>query len=101
MIKVYADQIKDRNVHYVEDDYSSYEIIDMPIHEFQMMIRDFIGKWKEIHTCYPVFVNHIGRFVRECGKEWYGEEFAIIAGNKEHHFNDNGQLEGWTYGYFG
>jgi len=110
MIKIYADQIKNKDFHYIEDDYSSYEIINMSLDEFLNMIGEYIEEWGMIHTCYPTFINHVGRFVREIGKMWYGEEFAVVAHkyigndtyiNVEHYFNENGQLEEWSCGYFG
>lgn len=115
MIKIYADQIKNPDIHYIEDDYSSYEIINMEMDEFQNMIGDYIDEWGDIHTCYSTFVNHVGRFVREHGKTWYGDEFVVVgrkyvglseSGNKvyinvEHYFNEKGQLKDWPFGYFG
>jgi hypothetical protein len=74
----------------------------MGVDEFKRWISDYINNYGDIHTCYPPFINHIGRFVREFGKNWYDDEFVVVTENEdEHQFNPNGQLEYWPYGYFG
>ena len=115
MINIYADQFKEEGTHYIEDDFSSWEIVNMTFDEFSTAINEYIENWGDIHTCYDAFINHIGRFVRDMGKMWYGEEFVVVtrkyvgvseSGNEvyinvEHYFDEKGQLKDWPFGYFG
>ena len=101
MVKIYADQTKNIRLPYIEDFYASKEIIDMDKEKFGKMIFTHLGNKGEIRTCYSTFVNHVGRFVREYGLNWYGEEFVVITNDgEEHKYNEKGQLGNWPVGYF-
>lgn len=104
-MKIYLDISKKKGVRYIEDVYSSADIIRMPIDEFITVIKSF---GEEIHSCYPAFINHIGRFYRDYGKNWFGDVLEIYANENacgtgktiQYHFNDKGQIIDWPYGYF-
>ena len=105
-MKIYLDVHKEKGVKYIEDEYSSSDIVSTSKEEFISMINSF-GK-EIIHSCYPTFVNHIGRFHKEYGKDWFGEEIEIYANENafgtgktvQYHFNNKGQLIDWPLGYF-
>ena len=112
MIKIFIDCVKQERYKYVEDIFSSYEIVHMGLEEF----RDVIRKWannnkNDIHTCYSPFINHVGRFRRDFGENWLGEEVRVFAPEypsrnidvkyREYRFNDKGQLTDWPYGLLG
>ena len=104
-MKVYLDVHKEKGIKYIEDVYSSADIIRTSREEFISMIKSF---GEEIHSCYPSFVNHIGRFHREYGKDWFGDDIEIYANESafgtgktvQKHFSDKGQLIDWPLGYF-
>lgn len=105
MIKVFLDQIKDVETIYIEDMFSAYEIVSMDIEVFIEVLKERYGR--EVHTCYAECVCHIGRFHREHGENWAGEEVAIFAKREfdkdyeRFYFNEKGQLQEWHYGFFG
>lgn len=111
MIRIYIDCVKLDDCAYIEDDMSSYEIINMKKDVFIEYIKAFAKTWGDVHTCYSPFINHVGRFRRDYGKDWFGEELCIFAPEyptndinvnyKKYEFNDKGQLEHWPYGIFG
>lgn len=111
MIKIYIDCIKHNNYTYVEDILASYEIVNMEKDKFIDFIKAFTKTWGDLHTCYDTFINHVGRFRRDFGKDWCGEEIKVFAPEhptddinvkyNEYEFNDNGQLQKWPYGIFG
>lgn len=104
-MKIYIDVHKEKDVKYIEDEYSSADIVRTSKEKFISMIRSF---GKEIHTCYPSFVNQIGRFHREYGKDWFGGDIEIYANENafgtgktvQYHLNDKGQFVNWPMGYF-
>ena len=104
-MKIYLDVHKEKGIKYIEDEYSSADIIRTSKDEFASMIKSFGDK---VHSCYSPFINHVGRFHRDYGKDWFGEPIEIYAnenayGNGEiiqYYFNDKGQLVGFPYGYF-
>ena len=104
-MKIYLDVHKEKGIKYIEDEYSSADIIRTSKDEFILMIKSF---GNEVHSCYSPFINHVGRFYRDYGKNWFGEHIEIYAnenayGNGEiiqYYFNDKGQLVGFPYGYF-
>lgn len=104
-MKVYLDVHRKKGIKYVEDYYSSSEIIDMNPEEFRNMIKSF---GDEIHSCYSTFINHVGRFHRDLGSGWFGEPLQIFANENacetgkviEYKFKDNGQIEHFPYAYF-
>lgn len=104
-MKIYLDIHKKKGIKYIEDVYSSADIVRTSKDEFISMIKSF---GEEVYSCYSPFVNHVGRFNRECGKNWFGEEVEIYANENaygtgetiQYHFNDKGQLENFPYGYF-
>lgn len=104
-MKIYIDIHKEKSVKYIEDVYSSADIVRTSKEEFISMIKSF---GEEIHSCYPSFVNHIGRFHREYGKDWFGEDIEIYANESafgtgktiRYYFSGKGQLVNWSYGYF-
>ena len=111
MIRIYIDCIKFDRFKYIEDDKSSYEIIQMDKDTFVDYIKEFCGSYGEVHTCYDTFICHVGRFRRNFGKDWFGEELCIYALEypsndpnviyRQYDFNDKGQLVKWPYGIFG
>ena len=106
MIKIFLDQVRQRNQDYIEDYYSAFEIIEMDHVMFASVIMRFSEK-RAIHSCYAEFINHIGRFHREFGPMWAHEDIVIYAKQRndndytEYHFNEKGQIENWHYGFFG
>ena len=106
MIRVFLDQVRQRNRDYIEDYYSAFEIIEMDSVTFASAIMRFDDR-REIHSCYPEFVNHIGRFYREFGSMWAHEDIVIYAKKRndsdytEYHFNEKGQIENCPFGFFG
>ena len=104
-MKIYLDVYKEKGVKYIEDEYSSADIIRTSKDEFILMIKSFGNK---IHSCYSPFINHVGRFHRDYGKDWFGENVEVYANENaygtgeiiQYHFNDKGQLEGIPHGYF-
>lgn len=106
---IYIDSIKRKDVFYIEDKFSSYEIISMDKDVFVGVIKELAKTHGIIHTCYSAFINHCGRFHREYGPNWFGEELIIYAPEKagvngyykRYDFNDKGQLKDWPYGIFG
>ena len=106
MIKIYADIHKDPRFIYVEDKLSSHDICHASKDEFKAFIKDFIERYGIIHTCYSPFLNHIGRFIRDCGKRWYGQEFVVYTSEKcggkefqkEHRYDKSGRIMEWTLG---
>ena len=111
MIKIYMDCVKFDDCTYIEDNMSAYEIINMEKDAFIEYIKAFAETWGDVHTCYDTFINHVGRFRRDFGKDWFGEELRFFAPEKptddanvtykEYEFNDKGQLKNWPYGIFG
>ena len=107
MIKIFLVQSRyTKYVSYIEDIYSSYDIINMDKESFVGMLHNFKSKYGDIHSCYDTLINHIGRFVREYGENWAGEEVAIYARKfgdpyQRYYFNKEGQLERFPYGFFG
>ena len=105
-MKVYLDVHREKGVKYIEDEYSSADIYRTSREEFISMIKSF-GE-TEIHSCYSPFVNHIGRFHREYGKNWFGEDVEIYANENafgtgktvQYHLNNKGQFVNWVDGYF-
>lgn len=106
MIKIFIDQRRQRTMDYVEDFYSAFEIVSMDRDVFEVVIKSLNDK-HDIHTCYPEFVNHIGRFHREFGPMWAGDEITLFAKREidddyqRFSFNKKGQIEHWHYGFFG
>jgi len=104
-MKIYLDIHKEKGVRYIEDEYSSADIVRTSKEEFISIIKSF---GEEIHSCYPSLVNHIGRFHREYGKDWFGEDIEIYGNEKavgtgktvQFHFNDKGQLIDLPFEYF-
>lgn len=111
MVKIYVDCVKQDNVKYIEDRFSSFEIIQMEVGEFRDVIRGWANLHENtIHTCYDAFICHVGRFRRDIGESWLGEEIKIFAPEKaslepakykEYKMNDKGQLMDWPLGIFG
>ena len=112
MIRIYADLHKDKNLFYIEDVISSFDLCNMKKEEFKKFIRSFIRYHGDIHTCYDGFVNKVGRFINDYGKRWYGEEFVVYTtylsrfGREtkrkvKHKYDSKGYLTNWTIGYFG
>ena len=109
MIEIFLDQYKlsSDDARYFEEHYSSYDITQMSKKEIVEALHDFEEEYGDIHSCYDALINHIGRFVREFGDDWAGEEVAIYARGykdasyKRYYFKENGQLENWPYGFFG
>ena len=109
MIAIILDQSKlnSDDTHYFEERYSSYDIIQMSKKELAEALHDFEEECGDVHSCYDTLVNHIGRFVREYGDYWAGEEVAIYARGyndasyKRYYFNEKGQISNWPYGFFG
>ena len=111
MVKIYVDCVKQENVEYIEDRFSAFEIIQMEVGEFRDVIRGWSSRnYSVIHTCYDAFINHVGRFRRDIGEHWLGEEIKIFAPEKaslepakykEYKMNDKGQLMDWPWGIFG
>ena len=109
MITIKHDQSKLSGdvAHYFEERYSSYDIIQMSKNELVEALHDFKEECGDVHSCYDTLVNHIGRFVREYGDDWAGEEVAIYARGyndvsyKRYFFNEKGQISNWPYGFFG
>jgi hypothetical protein len=107
MIKIYVDSIK-FDYAYVEDELSSFDILEMEKDEFAKYIKKFCEKWGSVHTCYGTFINQVSIFVREYGHDWLGDEFKIFAPEspgdypyKEYHFNEKGYLVDLPHGIFG
>lgn len=104
-MKIYLDIHKKKGIKYIEDVYSSADIVRTSKDEFISMIKSF---GEEVHSCYSPFINHVGRFNRECGENWFDEEVEIYANENaygtgetiQYHFNDKGQLGNFPYGYF-
>lgn len=104
-MKIYLDVHKEKGVKYIEDIYSSSDIISTSKDEFVSMIKSF---GNEIHSCYSPFINHVGRFRRDYGEDWLGENVDVYANENsygtgetiQYHFNDKGQLLYFPYGYF-
>lgn len=106
-MKIYMDVHKEKGVRYIEDEYSSADIVRTSRKEFISMIKSF---GEEIHTCYSPFVNHIGAFHRNFGKDWFGEDIEIeIYANEnafgtgktvQYYFSDKGQLVDFPFDYF-
>ena len=104
-MKIYLDVHKEKGVRYIEDEYSSADIVRTHRKEFISMIKSF---GEEIHSCYGMFVNHIGCFYRNFGKDWFGEDIKIYANENafgtgktvQYHFNDQGQLVDFPFDYF-
>lgn len=104
-MKIYLDVHKEKGIKYIEDEYSSADIVRTSKDEFISMIKSF---GKEIHSCYSPFINHVGRFNKEHGKNWFGEDVEIYANENaygtgetiQYHFNNKGQLDKFPYGYF-
>lgn len=111
MVNIYIDCIKQPEYYYVEDLYSAYEIVNMQLGTFRGFISSFRLKHGDVHTCHDAFINHVGRFRRELGANWFGEELHVFAPEKpsddpdvkykEYFFKDNGQIKDWPYGIFG
>jgi len=112
MIKIFIDCVKQERYKYVEDMFSAYEIVHMGLEEFRDVIRQWANNNKnDIHMCYSPFINHVGRFRRDFGENWLGEEIRVFAPEhpsndpevkyKEYKFNDKGQLMDWPYGLLG
>ena len=84
-MKIYLDIYREKGIKYIEDEYSSVDIIRTTKDEFISMIKSF---GKEIHSCYPIFINHVGRFNREYGKNWFGEDIEIYANENQNQIID-------------
>ncbi len=104
-MKIYLDVHKEKGTKYIEDEYSSADIIRTSKDEFISMIKSF---GNEVHSCYPPFINHVGRFHRDYGKDWFGEDVEVYANENangsgktiQYQFNGKGQLLAFPYGYF-
>lgn len=104
-MEIYLDVHKEKGIKYIEDEYSSADIIETSKDEFVSMIKSFGNK---VHSCYSPFINHVGRFHRDYGKDWFGENVEVYANENaygtgetiQYHFNDKGQLIDFPYGYF-
>lgn len=103
--KIYLDVHKEKDIKYIEDEYSSADIVRTSKDEFISMIKSF---GKEIHSCYSPFINHIGRFNMYYGENWFGEDIEIYANENaygtgkviQYHFNAKSQLENFPFDYF-
>lgn len=110
-MNIFIDCIKQDRYKYIEDVFSAFEIVHMSLRKFQSVIKARDITDGEIHTCYSPFINHVGRFRRDFGEDWLGEEVRIFAPEypssdvnvkyKEYKFNDKGQLMDWPYGLLG
>ena len=104
-MKIYLDVHKEKSAKYIEDIYSSSDIISTSKDEFVSMIKSF---GNEVHSCYSPFINHVGRFHRDYGKDWFGDNVEVYANENafgtgetiKYNFNGKGQLVGFPYGYF-
>ena len=104
-MKIYLDVHKEKGIKYIEDEYSSADIYGTSKDEFVSMIKSF---GNEVHSCYSSLINHVGRFRRDYGKDWFGEHIEIYANENaygtgetiQYHFNDKAQLVHFPYGYF-
>ena len=105
MIRIYIDQTINKDTHYVENDYSQFDIIETEKDEFIHIIKEKYDS--VVHTCYPPFVCHVGRFHRDFGSNWAGEPVELYAkkvDEKEYtkyEMNEKGQIKHWSYGFFG
>lgn len=104
-MKIYLDKHKEKGIKYIEDEYSSSDIISSSKDEFILMIKSF---GDNVHSCYPPFINHVGRFHRDYGKDWFGENVEVHANENacgtgktiQYYFNDKGRLVDFPFGYF-
>lgn len=70
-----------------------------------------VGKYGSLYTSYPDFLSRVGRFVRDYGKRWYGQEFVVYTTvvkpdgaetkkKEKHKFDSSGRVSSWPIGYF-
>lgn len=106
-MKIFLDQTKEIGKDYIEDIFSSYDIVSMDAETFKKVIKKYENKDNEIYSCYCEFVNHVARFRRDLGENWLGEEIEIFAKQvheKEYtrfYFNEDGRIQRWPIGFFG
>lgn len=111
MIKIYADLHKEQDIVYIEDVISAHDMHTIKKDDLKKLIDDMVVKYGSLHTSYPDFLNHVGRFVRDYGKRWCGQEFVVYTTvvkpggvetkkKEKHKFDLSGHLSSWSIGYF-
>lgn len=111
MIKIYADIHKNPDLVYVEDIISSHDIHTITKDNLKAFIKEMVNKHGSIHTCYSDFISRVGRFIRDYGSRWCGQEFVVYTTvikpggietkkKKKHKFDASGRVTEWSIGYF-